>query len=184
MGRAVLGLVAAPRGHLQVCRDADPWQIRAGCSSAEGHWENLLCDFLPRSLCLWAAFAHLTAAVYGAEILIKLPTVKLNQLPEQTNSIPTVGAELPFCRALLWTCLHRARLGHSPARRDPSGGTPQAGAPQGHALRPARAAAPTQPRGARPGGVQAGGTAAVGCCGGELGTTARSALPCLPSHSH
>lgn len=49
-------------------------------------------------------FAHLTATVYRAEILIKLPAVKLNQLPKQTNSILTAGRNLSSQQAPLCTC--------------------------------------------------------------------------------
>lgn len=46
------------------------------------------------------SFAHLTAAVYGAEILIKLPVVKLHQLQQadssrqQECSSPSMGSAL------------------------------------------------------------------------------------------
>lgn len=39
-----------------------------------------------------------------SESLIKLPTVMLNQLPEQTSSALTMGAKLPSQQALLSMC--------------------------------------------------------------------------------
>lgn len=49
-------------------------------------------------------FAHLTATVYGAGILINLPAVKLNPLPKQTSSVLTGGATLRSQWALLCRC--------------------------------------------------------------------------------
>jgi len=50
-------------------------------------------------------FAHLTATVHRARILIKLPAVKLRQLPKQTSSVLPVGADLPAHRAPLCSAL-------------------------------------------------------------------------------